>query len=29
VTDSLPAAIVAHLVWDFAVLVVHQLAPSA
>ncbi|MSO53499.1 MAG: hypothetical protein CK533_12265 [Acidobacterium sp.] len=28
-TDSLPAAIVAHLVWDFAVLVVYQLAPSA
>ena len=28
-TDSLPATIVAHLVWDFAVLVVHQLAPSA
>ena len=28
-TDSLPATIVAHLVWDFAVLVVHQLAPPA
>ncbi|MEQ1729215.1 MAG: type II CAAX endopeptidase family protein [Vicinamibacterales bacterium] len=28
-TDSLPTTIVAHLVWDFAVLVVHQLAPTA
>ncbi len=28
-TDSLPVAMVAHLVWDFAVLVVHQLAPPA
>ena len=26
-TDSLPVTITAHLVWDFAVLVVHQLAP--
>ena len=29
ITDSLPATVVAHLVWDFAVLVVHQLAPTA
>ena len=29
ITDSLPATIMAHLVWDFAVLVVHQLAPTA
>ena len=28
-TDSLPVAVLAHLVWDFAVLVVHQLAPTA
>ncbi len=28
-TDSLPATIVAHLVWDFVVLVVHQLTPTA
>jgi membrane protease YdiL (CAAX protease family) len=29
ITDSLPATVMAHLVWDFAVLVVHQLAPTA
>ena len=29
ITDSLPATVLAHLVWDFAVLVVHQLAPTA
>jgi membrane protease YdiL (CAAX protease family) len=29
ITDSLPATVMAHLVWDFAVLVVHQLAPPA
>lgn len=28
-TDSLPVAVIAHLVWDFAVLVVYQLAPTA
>lgn len=28
-TDSLPASVMAHLVWDFGVLVVHQLAPPA
>jgi membrane protease YdiL (CAAX protease family) len=28
-TDSLPVSMTAHLVWDFAVLVVHQLAPPA
>ena len=28
-TDSLPVVVIAHLVWDFAVLVVHQLAPTA
>lgn len=29
ITDSLPVTVVAHLVWDVAVLVVHQLAPTA
>lgn len=29
ITDSLPVTVIAHLVWDFAVLVVHQLAPTA
>lgn len=27
-TDSLPVAVLAHLVWDFAVLVIHQLVPT-
>ena len=29
ITDSLPVTVIAHLVWDFTVLVVHQLAPPA
>lgn len=28
ITDSLPVAVMAHLVWDFAVLVVYQLVPT-
>lgn len=29
ITDSLPSTVLAHLVWDVAVLIVHQLAPTA